>query len=130
MAESGKSLPETEAASALTPRTRKQATTGACKQPRESLRTLSLAGSQPGKKPMTGGHTLRLSQAVTGCQDDHHWPMDYFDKQLTKEESLELKELIEGSILGLARDTKATFKGISERDGAIICNYTKISQYG
>lgn len=123
----GAAKPSTEPkpAESSTPRTGEQVSEGAVKRPRQELSTPSPTTSkQPEKRPKVADQRT-FSQAVSGVVRVAIVPINYPVVQLRAEETEELREEIEGRILGLTRGTKApTFKGTSDRDGAVVFNCT------
>ncbi|KMQ84920.1 hypothetical protein RF55_16883 [Lasius niger] len=124
--EAGKPAPTPTNASVTTPRMGEPASTGTCKRLRSEQSTPSPSGAlQVGKRPKIAADQRSFAQATSGLIRIAMVPMNYPDRKLDKNEASLLKEKVRGGILGLARGTKApTFKGTSDRDGAVIFNCT------
>lgn len=123
--EAGKPRPEPKSSVVSTPKTQEQIFIGENKCPRQELNTPSPSDTQQPRKRSKVEAQRSFAQATSGVVKVAIVPIAYPDRQLNKQESDELKEHVEGRILGLARGARApTFKGTYDRDGAIIFNCT------
>ncbi|XP_071572498.1 uncharacterized protein [Temnothorax nylanderi] len=112
--------------------TGERASAVSCKRLRSEQSTPSPSSTaQLGKGPKIAVDQRTFAQTTSGLVRVAMVPMEYPERRLDDKEAALLEEKGRRSILSIAMGTKApTFKGTSDRDGAVIFNCTDIETEG